>query len=96
MEAPFSFMVRIPLLSKELKLIDLSYEIMNISQNYSFEGNCVVIEDNELENLDIMVNCILDTFLRIGLQPDDEPNEIGLELERLNEKINHEYVRLNI
>ncbi len=25
----------------------------------------------------------------------DEPNELGFELEKLNERINHEYVKLN-
>jgi len=49
----------------------------------------------QLENLYIMVNCILDTFLKIGLLENDEPNKIGFELEKLNEKINHEYVKLN-
>ena len=68
---------------------------MNISRNYILDNNCIVISQNELENLDIMFNCVLDTFLRIGLLENDEPNEIGLELEKLNKKINHEYVKLN-
>ncbi len=68
---------------------------MNISKNYILEENYIVIKENELENLDIMVNCILDTFLKIGLLENDEPNKIGFELEKLNEKINHEYVKLN-
>ncbi len=68
---------------------------MNISKNYILEENYIVIKENELENLYIMVNCILDTFLKIGLLENDEPNKIGFELEKLNEKINHEYVKLN-
>jgi len=35
-----------------------------------------------------MVNCILDTFLKIGLLENDEPNKIGFELEKLNENGN--------
>ena len=32
-----------------------------------------------------MFNCILDTFLKIGLLENDEPNKLGFELEKLNE-----------
>ncbi len=76
-------------------MLNLCYETMNISKNYILEENYIVIKENELENLYIMVNCILDTFLKIGLLENDEPNKIGFELEKLNEKINHEYVKLN-
>ena len=68
---------------------------MNIPKNYILENDFIFIDQNELENLDIMINCILDTFLEIGRLENDEPNEIGFELEKLNEKIIHEYVRLN-
>ena len=68
---------------------------MNIHKNYILDNVYIVIEQNELENLDIMFNCILDTFLKIGLLENDEPNKLGFELEKLNEKINHEYVKLN-
>lgn len=68
---------------------------MNIPKNFILEDDHVIIEENELENLDIMFNCILDTFLQIGLLSNDEPNGIGFELENLNEKVNHEYVKLN-
>ena len=68
---------------------------MNIPKNYILENDFIFIDQNELENLDIMINCILDTFLKIGRLENDEPNEIGFELEKLNEKIIHEYVRLN-
>ena len=88
-------MVRIKVVPREIELLNLSYKTMNISRNYILDNNCIVISQNELENLDIMFNCVLDTFLRIGLLENDEPNEIGLELEKLNKKINHEYVKLN-
>ena len=42
-----------------------------------------------------MFNCILDTFLKVGLLDNYEPNQLGYDLENLNEKINHEYVILN-
>ena len=88
-------MVRIRVILREIELLNLSYETMNIPKNYILDNNCIVIEQNELENLDIMFNCILDTFLKIGLLENDEPNKLGFELEKLNEKINHEYVKLN-
>lgn len=95
MEDDVGFMVRIKVLLREIELLNLSYETMNIPKNYLLDNNCIVIEKDELENLDIMFNCILDTFLKIGLLENDEPNKIGFELEKLNEKINHEYVKLN-
>lgn len=95
MEDDVGFMVRIRVILREIELLNLSYETMNIPKNYILDNNCIVIEKNELENLDIMFNCILDTFLKIGLLENDEPNKLGFELEKLNEKINHEYVKLN-
>ena len=90
----FRFMVRIRVISREIELLNLSYETMNIPKNFTLDSNHIVIKENELENLDIMFNCILDTFLKIGLLDNDEPNKIGFELENLNQKINHEYVKL--
>ena len=95
MEDDVGFMVKIRVVLREIELLNLSYETMNIPKNYILDNNCIVIEQNELENLDIMFNCILDTFLKIGLLENDEPNELGFKLEKLNEKINHEYINLN-
>ena len=95
MDDDVGFMVKIRVVLREIELLNLSYETMNIPKNYILDNNCIVIEQNELENLDIMFNCILDTFLKIGLLENDEPNELGFKLEKLNEKINHEYVKLN-
>lgn len=89
-------MVRFRFVPKEIELIELSYNTTSTPKNYILEESDVVIKDNDLENLNIMFNCILDTFLAIGLLPNDEPNELGLELEKLNQKINAEYVRLNV
>ena len=68
MEDDVNFMVRIRVVLREIELLNLSYETMNIPKNYILDNNCIVIEQNELENLDIMFNCILDTFLKIGFQ----------------------------
>ena len=89
-------MVRIRVILREIELLNLSYETMNVPKNYILDNNYIVIEENELENLDIMFNCILDTFLKIGLLENDEPNKLGFELEKLNERINHEYIKLNM
>ena len=80
-------MVRIKVILREIELLNLSYETMNVPKNYILDNNYIVIEENELENLDIMFNCILDTFLKIGLLENDEPNKLGFELEKLNERI---------
>ena len=95
MEDDVGFMVRIRVVLREIELLNLSYETMNIPKNYILDNSFIVVEQDELENLDIMFNCILDTFLKIGLLENDEPNKLGFELEKLNEKINHEYVKLN-
>ena len=91
MEDDVGFMVRIRVILREIELLNLSYETMNVPKNYILDNNYIVIEENELENLDI-----LDTFLKIGLLENDEPNKLGFELEKLNERINHEYVKLNM
>ena len=96
MEDDVGFMVRIRVILREIELLNLSYETMNVPKNYILDNNYIVIEENELENLDIMFNCVLDTFLKIGLLENDEPNKLGFELEKLNERINHEYVKLNM
>ena len=88
-------MISIKLSLREIELLNFSYGLMNISKNYTIKDNLVEISNNELKNLDIMFNCVLDTFLREGLCDNDEPNELGIELEELNQKINHEYVKLN-
>ena len=88
-------MVRIRVVSREIELLNLSYKTMNIPKNYILENGFIFIDQNELENLDIMINCVLDTFLKIGLLANDEPNKLGFELEKFNEKIIHEYVKLN-
>ncbi len=86
-------MVKIILTKKEIDLLEMCYKTMNIPLNYSVAGQCVMVK--EKENLLVMFNCVLDVFLKIGLLDNDEPNEIGFELEKLNEKINHEYVIIN-
>lgn len=88
-------MISIRISAREIELLDLCYKTMAVPQNYSLVNEYIVIDNNELVNLDKMFNCILDTFLKIGLLKNDEPNEIGFELEKLNEKINYEYVKLN-
>jgi len=95
MEDDVGFMVRIRVVSREIELLNLSYKTMNIPKNYILENGFIFIDQNELENLDIMINCVLDTFLKIGLLANDEPNKLGFELEEFNEKIIHEYVKLN-
>jgi hypothetical protein len=95
MEVLVNLMIIIRVSLREIELLNLSYETMNIPKNFTLKNNYIVIKENALENLDIMFNCILDTFLKIGLLENDEPNKIGLELENLNQKINHEYVKLN-
>ncbi len=89
-------MVRIKVSLREIELLELSYKTMNVTQNYVIKDNFIVIDNNELENLETMFYCLLDTFVKIGLLPNSEPNELGLELDKLTEKVNHEYVRLNI
>lgn len=95
MEINVVIMVRIRVTPREIELLYLSYKTMNIPNNFTIEHDYIVIEKDELENLDIIFNCLLDTFVKIGLLDNDEPNAIGFELENLNQKINHEYVRLN-
>lgn len=88
-------MVKITVTAREIELLRLCYKTMGIPKNYALNEDCIVINGDELGNLDIMVNCILDAFLCVGLTEKDEPNDVGFELERLNQKIIHRYVQLN-
>lgn len=88
-------MVKIALTSGEIELLDLCYKTMSVARNYAVYEDYIAINGDELENLDIMLNCVLDTFLCVGLNENDEPNDMGFELEKLNEKVNHQYVLLN-
>lgn len=40
-------------------------------------------------------NCILDYYVTNGLLPNDEPSKYGLEIEKLNQIINHQLVLNN-
>ena len=68
---------------------------MKIPTNYIISEQSIIIPNNEKDNLYIMFNCILDVFLIIGVSDNGEPNDVGMELETLNTKINHEYVIFN-
>lgn len=88
-------MVKIILTEHEIELIEMCYKKMNVPPNYLKDGENIIIKGEEKENLYIMFNCILDVFLQIGLLDNYEPNDLGIELEKLNNKINHEYVIIN-
>lgn len=87
-------MHKIKVNQREIELLFLSYSTMQVKINFviSDDGESIIINGDEENKLDVMFNCILDTFLKIGLQPNDEPNNIGIELENLNVRINHELV----
>lgn len=84
-------MIKINVNKREIELILLSYKTMGVEKNFTIseDENFVIIEDDDKNNLDLMLNYILDTFLEIGLKPDTEPNELGMGL---IERINHEFV----
>ena len=88
-------MVKIMVTKREIDLLEMCYKNLNLNPNYLVDKHSIVIKDDEKNNLYIMFNCILDVFLKIGLLGNDEPNEIGKELENLNNKVNHEYVIIN-
>lgn len=88
-------MVNIKASLNEIELLKKCYKTMDIPINFEIKNDEIIIRNNEKENIFIMFNCVLDTFIKIGLLDNYEPNEIGFQLEELNKKINHELVKIN-
>lgn len=75
---------------------ELLIEILKNSEidfKYSFYFEYFALESQ----LDIekCFNCILDYFVRNGLLQNDEPSEYGIEIENINQIINHQLVLNN-
>lgn len=73
-------------------LIDI-FKNSEIDFKYSFYFEYFALESQH--DIEKCFNCILDYFVRNGLLQNDEPSEYGIEIENVNQIINHQLVLNN-
>ena len=86
-------MVRIWVTSREQELLERIFDSKKLYIYSSIDGYEVQIKS--LVELNFIINEILDYFLKNGLYTNDEPNELGFELENLNTKFIRELQKIN-
>lgn len=95
MEAYVRNMVSIRITQREIELLEKSYLKKTDTFNFKVEDLHVIIDNQILETLDQIIDYLLNYFLTEGLSSNDEPNKLGLELERLNSKFIKEFQKVN-
>lgn len=78
---------------KQQELLIEIFKNAKIDFKYSFYFEYFALESNL--DIDKCFNCILDYYVSNGLLPNDEPSEHGMEIENLNQIINHQLVLNN-
>ena len=90
-------MVKICVTEREKELLINSTKYASSTFDYRIEDCTVVIENNIIQTLEGLIEeCISNYFLAEGLQDNDEPNALGLEIEKLQDKFIRELQRYNI
>ena len=88
-------MVRIRITSRERELLETSFSKKACKFNLVIENFIIIIEEDIKNILETIVDNLSDYFISDGLQNNDEPNELGLELECLNSKFIKELQKVN-
>lgn len=88
-------MVRIRISDRERELLNLCLNNKIIADSIQIIESEVVISNNDLNVLETIIDSILAYFLEKGLENNDEPNKLGLELENLNTKFIREVQIIN-
>lgn len=88
-------MVRIRITSRERELLEKSFEKNICKFDLIIDNLSIIIEEDIKRILEIIVDNLSDYFISDGLQNNDEPNELGLELEYLNSKFIKELQKVN-
>lgn len=88
-------MVRIRLSDRELKLLNLCLSNETNCDSIIFTESEIIVKNNDLNVLEIIIDLILTYFLEKGLDNNDEPNKLGMELENLNAKFIREVRNIN-
>ena len=65
------------------------YELLFANLGSKGKGSVSEISFNEKE-IDRLIDLISNKFMEIGLQPDSEPNPLGLKIESLIDKLNRD------
>ena len=89
-------MVKINISEREKELLINSTKNIVSTLDYKIEDSAVVIETNVVETLEeITEEYLLNYYLAEGLSNDDEPNALGLEIEKLQDKFIRELQKCN-
>lgn len=78
-------MIRIHLSSREKQLFEDIAILGDYKIKYDFDNYDIIISD-DVDNLEQITFMIIDYFCSKGLNMKDEPNSLGIELEKLNTK----------
>lgn len=78
---------------QQQELLTKIFESGEIDFKYSFYLEYFILENHS--DIEKCFNCLLDYFVSNGLMQNDEPSEYGLEIENINQIINHQLVLNN-
>jgi hypothetical protein len=87
-------MIRIQLSPRELQLFEEIAIFSTYEIKYDICEHDIIISD-DVNNLELITYMILDYFCSKGLEKNDEPNALGMELETLNSKFINQLQILN-
>lgn len=78
---------------RQQELLTEIFKNSKIDFKYSFYLEYFILENHS--DIEKCFNCLLDYFVSNGLMQNDEPSEYGLEIENINQIINHQLVLNN-
>ena len=93
MEEYYYFMFYFRITKRQQELLIKIFKNNEIDFKYSFYFEYFTLESQY--DVEKCFNCILDYFVRNGLLQNDEPSEYGIEIENMNQVINHQLVLNN-
>lgn len=81
------------LTKQQQELLKVIFRSNEMDFKYSFNFEYFILENHS--DIEKCFNYLLDYFISNGLMKNDEPSEYGLEIENINEIINHQLVLNN-
>lgn len=87
-------MIRIQLTLREIQLFEEVAIFSTYDIKYDISEHDIIISD-DVNNLELVTFMIADYFCSKGLNINDEPNALGMELEKLNSKFINQLQILN-
>lgn len=88
-------MVRIRITKRERELLEASFAKKACDFDLVLDNLTIVIECDIKRKLEVIIDNLSDYFISDGLLYNDEPNNLGIELENLNSKFIRELRKAN-